>query len=502
MPIRPPMPPPCASWPCGACAIRRVVAPWDEASGADGLFLDITGCAHLFGGEAELLADLAARLRAFGLCPALAIADTAGAAWAVAPLWRRRDEPDRAAGRGRQPRSATCRSPRCACRRGYASRSCAGSASGASASSCDQPRAPLRGPLRAPSCCAASTRRWGARPSRSSPVVRAARLSRARHVPRADPEPRSTCSRPPRACCGELAEDLARDAVGARVLRLAAVPRATARCASLDIGLAAPSRDAEHIAQPDRPAPRSPGGATLEADFGFEAAAVHVLVAEPCAERQDTLGLDEDGCRARGARPADRPPAAAAGRGRRAPAAPASEPHPRARRACAAAPSPRLRGDEGPRQAAGEVCGAAHRQPSPHRRVGRGTCRPPAAPAAAARGGRGGGAHPGRAAAAVPLARRPAPGGGGARSRAHRARNGGARTRRGDARLLRRRGRGGPPLLALPRRPLRPRATPPRTGSCTGCSDERAGRFIPPPSRGKVRGRGRTRRLSAESSHP
>ena len=52
-PIRPPMPPPCASWRCGACAIRPIVAPWDEASGADGLFLDITGCAHLFGGEAR-----------------------------------------------------------------------------------------------------------------------------------------------------------------------------------------------------------------------------------------------------------------------------------------------------------------------------------------------------------------------------------------------------------------------------------------------------------------
>ena len=77
-----------------AAALRRlalwclrytpVAAPWDESSGADGLFLDITGCAHLFGGEERLLADLAARLRAFGLFPRTAIADTAGAAWAVA----------------------------------------------------------------------------------------------------------------------------------------------------------------------------------------------------------------------------------------------------------------------------------------------------------------------------------------------------------------------------------------------------------------------------------
>ena len=41
-----------------------IVAAWDEASGGDGLFLDIAGCAHLFGGEEPLLADLARRLRA------------------------------------------------------------------------------------------------------------------------------------------------------------------------------------------------------------------------------------------------------------------------------------------------------------------------------------------------------------------------------------------------------------------------------------------------------
>src|SRR5262249_45411538 len=56
---------------------------WDELAGADGLFLDITGCAHLCGGEERLLADLNARLRGFGLAPRLGLADTAGAAWAV-----------------------------------------------------------------------------------------------------------------------------------------------------------------------------------------------------------------------------------------------------------------------------------------------------------------------------------------------------------------------------------------------------------------------------------
>src|SRR5215470_6849098 len=37
-------------------------SPWDEENGADGFFLDIEGAAHLFGGEENLLVDLADRL--------------------------------------------------------------------------------------------------------------------------------------------------------------------------------------------------------------------------------------------------------------------------------------------------------------------------------------------------------------------------------------------------------------------------------------------------------
>ncbi|MFN9927813.1 MAG: Y-family DNA polymerase, partial [Phenylobacterium sp.] len=49
-----------------------------------GLFLDITGVAHLWGGEAELRDDFVMRLKAAGLSFRLAIAETAGAAWAMA----------------------------------------------------------------------------------------------------------------------------------------------------------------------------------------------------------------------------------------------------------------------------------------------------------------------------------------------------------------------------------------------------------------------------------
>jgi len=50
----------------------------------DGLILDISGCAHLFGGEVALQRDLVGRLQAQGFAARAAIADTVGCAWAMA----------------------------------------------------------------------------------------------------------------------------------------------------------------------------------------------------------------------------------------------------------------------------------------------------------------------------------------------------------------------------------------------------------------------------------
>jgi protein ImuB len=50
----------------------------------DGLLLDITGCAHLFGGEEALRRDIVARLARQGFHARAAVADTVGCAWAVA----------------------------------------------------------------------------------------------------------------------------------------------------------------------------------------------------------------------------------------------------------------------------------------------------------------------------------------------------------------------------------------------------------------------------------
>lgn len=70
--------------------LRRLAAwclrftPVVAVDGRDALFLDIDGVSHLFGGEAKLLDELAARVRDTGLTPNAAIAGSPGAAWAFA----------------------------------------------------------------------------------------------------------------------------------------------------------------------------------------------------------------------------------------------------------------------------------------------------------------------------------------------------------------------------------------------------------------------------------
>ena len=64
-------------------------SPWTACdatadAGGGGLWLDVSGCAHLFGGEEALLADLTARLDRLGYTARAALADGPGAAWALA----------------------------------------------------------------------------------------------------------------------------------------------------------------------------------------------------------------------------------------------------------------------------------------------------------------------------------------------------------------------------------------------------------------------------------
>jgi len=58
--------------------------PWSALDRPDGLLVDVTGAAHLFGGETRLLADVEASFAKRSLAMRAAIAPTAGAAWALA----------------------------------------------------------------------------------------------------------------------------------------------------------------------------------------------------------------------------------------------------------------------------------------------------------------------------------------------------------------------------------------------------------------------------------
>jgi protein ImuB len=267
-----------------------LVAASGEASGADGLFIDITGAGHLAGGEAELLDDLSRRLTAFGLFPRLAIADTAGAGWAV-------------------------------CRHGGKARAIVPPGAQESALR-PLPLAALRLPEEAlPLLRRLGLRRIGdllGQP-RAPLAARfdAAVLHRLDRALGFAPEPLASVLPPPvyaaqasfvepifsaehvlvaaRRLLENLHLQLAHAAAGARVLCLLLF-RVDGEAFSLDLGLAAPTRDAEHILrlitlQLERL------GEGLDAEFGIEAAALHVLVAEPLGDRQTHLVMERDAAR-------------------------------------------------------------------------------------------------------------------------------------------------------------------------------------------------------------
>lgn len=279
-----------------AAALRRlalwcvryapVVAACDEASGADGIFIDITGAAHLKGGEAALLADLERRLKSFGLVPRLAIAGTPGVAWALARYGRGERivvaSGDEARALSALPLAAL-RVPaeslpllrRLGLRR-------IGELIG-------QPRAPL------------AARFDGAVLTRLDQALGRAAEPLVPVLPPPAYETRVTFVEPifsaehvlvaAEKLLGEVMRDLAADAAGARVLRLLLF-RVDGEAVSLDLGLAAPSRDAAHVAKLIS-LRLDQLGESLDAEFGFEAAALHVLVAEPLVDRQTSLGMDE-----------------------------------------------------------------------------------------------------------------------------------------------------------------------------------------------------------------
>jgi protein ImuB len=266
-------------------------APWNEAGGADGVFIDIAGAAHLFGGEARLLADLDRRLRGFGLVPRLAIAGTPGAAWALA---RCGNSVGKTAGLILPPGAeadALRPLPLAALRLSEATLSLLRRLGLRRIGDVmDAPRAPLAARFEA--LLLRLDQALGRAPEPLVPVVpppvyRAQAMFVEPIVSHAHVLEAAT------RLLDSLAADLARDAVGARVLRLMLF-QVDGRVQAVEIGLASPSRNPPHIARLIAlRLERVAGAGGLEADFGFEAAAVHVLVAEPLAHHQPGLTIGE-----------------------------------------------------------------------------------------------------------------------------------------------------------------------------------------------------------------
>jgi protein ImuB len=67
----------------GAWCIRYSPIVAIDEFGKDGLLLDVSGCAHLWGGERDYLKEIVSRIKSKGYTVRLGIADTPGAAWAI-----------------------------------------------------------------------------------------------------------------------------------------------------------------------------------------------------------------------------------------------------------------------------------------------------------------------------------------------------------------------------------------------------------------------------------
>jgi protein ImuB len=263
-------------------------APWALENGGDGFFLDITGSAHLFGGEAALLDDLIKRLKTFHLAARCAIAGTPGAAWALShyspslPLCLA-DGKEREALRP-LPVTALRLSPdthSALHRLGFKRIGML----------IDAPRAPFAARFES-ELLLRLDQALGARPEAlhhiSPPPVYQVQHSFLDPI-FAQEIVIATATR----LVERLAPSLVRDGVGIRSLCLN-LYRVDGETQRLDIGLAAPTRNPAHIA---RLATLKLDGLAqgLEAGFGFDCIGLSITAAEKMPARQDDLESPPDG---------------------------------------------------------------------------------------------------------------------------------------------------------------------------------------------------------------
>ena len=291
-------------------------SPTLNTCGDDGLWLDITGVPHLFGGEAELLASIAQVFRSLGFSAQLALAPTLGAAHALArfgreiriivpdggvdaalqhlPVEALRLDPDvtRLLKRlGLKRIGQLYELPRASLERRFHSKD----AAEAVLLRLDQARGTKqekRAPLFPP-------RRYEAALAFAEPLVSHEGIITVLELITAD-----------------LCQKLARGRMGARKLKLR-IDRADGSCTEIEAGLSAPSREFPHLLRL-----LQEKLANLDMGFGVDRMGLAAFVAEPLPLTQVSL---RRGAREIIAGALDRPPRQSLGRFRRSPPAPASK---------------------------------------------------------------------------------------------------------------------------------------------------------------------------------
>ena len=273
-----------ADW-CGRYSPWTACDPEADAGGG-GLWLDVSGCAHLFGGEAALLADLAARLEGLGYTARAALADGPGAAWALARFAAPGDCRVVAPGRAR---AALAGLPVAALRLPAATASALERLGLATVG--DLEAAP-RASLAARFGGALVTRLDQAMGRRSEPISprRPAASVRARAVFAEPIGHLDDVRRAARRLVEEVCADLGRRRHGARGLALA-LYRVDGKAATSAIGTARPSRDPRHLER--LLAERLEA---LDLGFGADAMALSVTRAQPLAAEQLSLPQISPSC--------------------------------------------------------------------------------------------------------------------------------------------------------------------------------------------------------------
>jgi protein ImuB len=251
--------------------------PWTAVDG-QGLILDTTGSDHLWGGEAAMLEEMEARLSLLGLSARLALAPTWGAAWALArfgpvraicgdpaplPVAALRLEPETVLllnRLGLKTIGALAALPRLTLARRFQPAEMAANPLLRLDQLTGHLAEPLAPPDAPPTFCAIARL--------AEPI-----FDPTHHLP---------------GLCAALAGQLAAAGMGARRVRLT-IYRTDGEVAAISAAVAAPSRDAAHLAFlfRDRLEKIDPG-------YGFDLIALEAVVAEPLGITQTTLAGGTD----------------------------------------------------------------------------------------------------------------------------------------------------------------------------------------------------------------